>query len=363
MSVTPGFRSDHVLSGHVSLPWNSYHEPNAVLSFADRFLDGITAQPGVVDAALATNIPLSGNNQLSAVQVKGRVLQAGESNRGHYTYGVTGNYFSTLGIALQQGRSINRDDTRRPDRVCVVDADFARRYWPQGSPVGQSVFLGGGTHTDDEAFTIVGVVDPVRQADVTDSSSIGIVYFPLQFRLDLHLVTVVRSAQSPETLGATLQSVVRAIDPNLPLDDVRSMDTLIADSLVTRRTPALLATIFAAIALLLAAIGTYGVLAYAVSQRRREIGVRMALGALPRQVLNQFIRLGSKLLLTGIAVGLLGAWAAGRTMQSILFNVTALDVGVLAASAGTMAMVVLLAVILPSRRAAHVNPIEVLRAE
>jgi ABC-type antimicrobial peptide transport system permease subunit len=153
------------------------------------------------------------------------------------------------------------------------------------------------------------------------------------------------------------------LDPELPVDDLRTMQAHIDESLVARRSPAILTIIFAVVALLLAAVGTYGVLAYAVSQRQREIGVRMALGALPQQVLAQFLSLGAKLLAIGIALGVLGAWAAGRVMQSVLFGVGTLHLGILAATAGIMLGVVFFAMLLPSLRASRINPLDALRAE
>jgi ABC-type antimicrobial peptide transport system permease subunit len=164
-------------------------------------------------------------------------------------------------------------------------------------------------------------------------------------------------------LAPTVQKTILQLDPELPIDDLKPMQARIDDSLIARRSPAILAGIFAAVALLLAAIGTYGVLAYAVSQRRREIGVRMALGALPQQILAQFLGLGIRLLLGGIALGVLGAWAADRAMQSVLFGVGSVHPGVFAATAGVMIGVVFFALFIPARRAAHVNPTEALRAE
>ena len=170
-----------------------------------------------------------------------------------------------------------------------------------------------------------------------------------------------RTPLPPAALGPTLHQTVLRLDPELPVDDVQPMQARIDESLVLRRSPALLAGIFAAVALLLAAVGTYGVLAYAVTQRRREIGVRMALGALPAQVLTQFLGLGGQLLAGGLVLGLAGAWAAGRTMQGMLFGVTALHAGVLATTAAVMVAAVFLASLLPSRRAARVSPTEALR--
>jgi hypothetical protein len=174
---------------------------------------------------------------------------------------------------------------------------------------------------------------------------------------------VMGTSQVPASLSSTLQTAVRKLDSDLPIDDLRSMEVRIADSLITRRSPALLAGIFALAALLLAAIGTYGVLSYAVAQRRREIGVRMALGALPKQIANQFRALGLRLFGAGAMLRIAGAWLARRAMQSILFDVPAVNMAMLAATSGIMAVVSLVACWLPARRAARVDPMVALKHE
>ena len=198
--------------------------------------------------------------------------------------------------------------------------------------------------------------------ELTEKETQGAVYFPFKGRYTPSSFSIaVRTALEPAALAPMLQRVVLKLDPELPVDELKPMQAWIDDSMVSRRSPTLLAGIFAGVALLLAAVGTYGVLAYAVSQRRREIGVRMALGALPQQVLAQFLGLGSKLLLAGIALGALGAWGVGRAMQSMLFGVGVVHGGVLAGAAFVMTVVVFVATFLPSHRASRVSPIEALR--
>ena len=363
MALSPGFAVERTLSGHVSLPGSSYPEGASILTFAERVLQNVGATPGVRFVGLATNVPLSGNDIKSAARVKGHTFRPGESLRGHYSYGVDGDYFSAMGLPLRQGRYLTASDSRGSTRVCVVDEDFARRYWPDGRALGQRIFQGSDEGPDTEAFTVVGVVGAVKQADMTEDAAQGAIYYPLSFRLDGELFIVVGTSVPPETFASTLQRVVRRLDPDLPVTDIQSMDTRIAESLVARRSPALLAGIFSSLALLLTAIGTYGVLSYAVSQRRREIGLRMALGAGPRKVQRQFLSMGWTLLLTGVAIGLAGAWATGHALESLLFRVPAMHGATIAATIAVMTTVSLTACLLPARRAARMSPMEALADE
>ena len=363
MAVSPGFRSDHVLTGQISLPSKNYPDGAARLAFVEKLTDKIGRLPGVLSAGVASNLPLSGHSGKSAAAVKGHILRPGESPRGHYSYWVGGDYFGALSLTLREGRFLTAADSRRAQRVCVVDEDFARYYWPDSSALGQRLFEGSEESNDAEAFTIVGVVGRVKQAGLTDDVAQGAIYYPYVFRGDSDVFVAVRTGLPPESLGLTLQNVVRQIDPDLPVNDIRSMETRIADSLVTRRSPALLAGLFSAIALLLTAIGSYGVLSYAVAQRRREIGVRMALGARPEQIRGQFFSLALRLLACGTLLGVIGAWLAGRAMQTLLFHVPALSFSILAAAAGVMGVVSLVACLLPSHRAARISPMEALAEE
>jgi predicted permease len=361
MAVSPGFRSDHVLTGECTVSWDLQRERVGIV---DRLLESIRQQPGIAATGTITNIPLSGDSGKTAVTPKGYVPSPGQSVHGHYSYAVHGDYFSALGIDLREGRFLTSADSHRAERVCVVDEDLARRYWPKGGALGQRIALGD-EKEDARMFTIVGVVGAVKQAALTEAQGQGAVYLPYASDRDEHasIFVVTRTSQRPEAFAETLRKLVHAAHPLLAVDNIRSMDTRIADSLITRRSPALLAGIFAGVALLLAAIGTYGVLSYAVAQRTREIGIRMALGAQREQIGAQFLSIGLQLLVAGTLLGLLGAWLAGKAMQSVLFDVPPLHLAILLGTAAIMSAVSLVACFIPARRAAIVNPVEALRAE
>jgi predicted permease len=360
MEVSPGFRPVNILTGRIAFPWKNYPNSAARLAFTEKLVDKLGHLPGVSSAGVVTNVPLSGTSGKSSAAIKGRVFQPGESPRGNYSYGVGGDYFRAMGFSLLEGRFLTADDSQHAKRVCVVDEDFARYYWPGASALGHQLFEGSEQKSDAEAFTIVGVVGSVKQTGLTEEAAQGAIYYPYAFHND-DIFVVARTSLPPASLALTLQAAVRQIDPDLPVNDIRTMETRIADSLVTRRAPALLAALFSAIALLLTAVGSYGVLSYAVDQRRREIGVRMALGAQPGQIRNQFLSLAVHLLVYGVALGSIGAWVAGRAMQTVLFHVPAFDLTILAAAAAVMGLVTVVACLLPSHRAARISPVEALR--
>jgi predicted permease len=357
MAVSPGFQSDHILTGQILLPWADYSEAGR-LKFVESLMDKLDHLPAVLSAGVVNNVPFSGNIGKSAATVAGHVRRPGESARGHYSYGVAGDYFRAMGFSLRAGRFLTADDSGRSERVCVVDEDFARYYWPHASAIGQRLWDGSEAGKDAEAFTVVGVVGGAKQAGLTEDEAQGAIYYPYVFRIGDSVFVAVRTSLPPESLGLALQKVVRQIDPDIPVNDLRSMETRIVDSLVARRSPALLAGLFSGIALLLTAIGTYGVLSYAVAQRRREIGLRMALGAQPGQIRSQFLYLSLRLLAGGVILGVIGSWLAGQAMQAVLFHVPAFNLAILAGTVFVMALMSLVACLLPSQRAARISPME-----
>jgi len=359
METPPGFRSDNILTGHISLPWKDYSDDKSHVAFIKRLIPALQSLPGVTGVAINDGAPFTGSGNDSAVTVEG-ATEKGIAIHAHYLRAVTSDYWSIMGVPLLEGRLINDWESQSDLKVCVVDKSFAERYWPGASALGHR--LSNGPSLDPKnTVTVVGVVGDVKERNLSENAGHGMVYFNAANFAPNGFYLLIRTAIPPSSIATTVRKAILALDPGLPLDDVHTMQSRIDDTLVVRRSPAVLAGIFSGVALLLAAIGTYGVLAYAVGQRKREIGVRMALGAQPSQVLSLFMAFGATLLGIGVALGIAGAWMAGRAMQDLLFGIDPLNVAVLAASTAIMVIVVFFAILLPSRRAAGINPIEALR--
>ncbi len=360
LSASPGFQPEQVLTGRIALPWKRYPEAEPRQAFLNRLLTELRSHPGITYAGFTNGLPFGGNVSNNATTVEGVERAPGDSIRTHYSSAALGEYWQAMGIPLLEGRFLNDADNAGEQRVCVVDQALVDRYWPGQSGLGHRL-ANDVTINDENAFTIVGVVGTVKQEDLTEETSLGAIYYPYQFQASSGMMITVRTSLAPSALGQSLQKLVLGLDSELPVDDLKVLQARIDDGLVGRRSPAVLAAVFAGVALLLAAVGTYGVLAYAVGQRKREIGVRMALGAQPGQVLQQFFALGSKLLVVGVVLGALGAWGTGIAMQSVLFDVQPLHLGIITATAVILSLVVLVATLLPSHRASRVSPMEALR--
>ena len=364
LDTPAGFNPANILTGNIVLPWKNYRDDAARSAFVERLLPAIRALPGVTHVAINTGLPFNGGINDSVVTVEGHTSKPGESIRAHYLAAATSDYWRMMGIPLLRGRLLEDADNQRKPLVCVVDQAFAERYWPGADPLGRRLSINAPSFDETNALTVAGVVANVKQNELAENTGHGTVYFPYAAFNSSFFALVVRTPLPPASMAPMVQKAIFQLDPELPIDDLKLMQVRIDDSLVARRSPAILAALFAGVALLLSAIGTYGVLAYAVSQRRREIGVRMALGALPGQIGRQFLSLGLRLLLVGTLLGVAGAWLTGRTMQSILFEVQPrLQVATLAGTALIMGVVSLVACVLPALRASRVEPMEVLRCE
>lgn len=356
----PGFRADSVLTASISLPWKTYPETEPRQAFLERLHGELVNVPGVNSVGMTNALPFSGNVSNNATVVEGVEVKPGDSIRAHWVGFGFGEYWQSLDIPLVEGRFLEEADQKGEQRVCIVDTAFAERYWPGESALGRRLATDVNL-TEENAMTIVGVVKTIKQNDLTEEVSQGMIYMPFRLRAQQQFYITMNTSVLPESVSNALREAVLSIDPELPVDDVRLLQDRIDDSLLIRRSPAILAGIFAGVALLLAAIGTYGVLAYAVGERSREIGVRIAIGAQPGQVLRSFLLLGAKLLIGGVVIGVAVSWIAGIGMKSVLYEVVPYDVGVLAVTGALLALVVLLASYLPSNKAARVSPMEAMR--
>ena len=346
--VDPGFEHDRVLIASTATDGYSADERKA---FYARLLDTVRSIPGVVSAALASEAPLDVNtgwNILVQRDPSGPPRQAGAS-----VAFISPDYFKTMGIPLLRGRDFDARDEASALRAVIVNENFARTYLPPGrDPIGAPV-VGNGNMT----FEIVGVVK--------DSASIGL------RDLDQHMLYVprgqgvlhVRSAVPPASLTASIEAAVRRLDPNVPVFNVRTIDQQIERSMRTERTFAMLSSTFGVLALVLSAVGLYGVIANAVSRRRKELGIRLALGAEPRRILRLVLGEAGLLIALGVAVGLPCALLSGRAIRSLLFGVQSGDWKSVAAALGVLIAIAACAAWIPARRASRVDPMLALRAE
>ncbi|MDQ8199865.1 ABC transporter permease [Pelagicoccus enzymogenes] len=358
----PGFESENVLTASISLPWKTYPETEPRQAFLQRLREALANVPGVAEVGMTNCLPFSGNVSNNATVVEGVELKPGDSLRAHWVGFGFGEYWQSLGIPLVEGRYLSEADQVGEQRVCMVDTAFVERYWPGESALGRRLATDVELN-EENAMTIVGVVETVKQNDLTEEVSQGMIYTPFRLRAQQYFFITMKTQVLPESVSDALREAVLGIDPELPVDNIRLLQDRIDDSLLIRRSPAILAGIFAGVALLLAAIGTYGVLAYAVGERGREIGVRMAIGAQPGQVLGSFLLMGAKLLAGGALLGAAVSWLAGIGMKSVLYEVVPYDFGVLLATALALSVVVFLASYLPSSKAARVSPMEAMREE
>jgi predicted permease len=328
-----------------------------------RLIREVSALPGVKGVAVSTSAPFFDGGDSNVFTPEDYVAPKGESLQAPYQTAVAGDFFGTLGLTLREGRLLSADDADAEAKVAVIDERFAKRYWTNRSPIGRRIKQGVPDDPKADVYTIVGVVGAVKQVDLAEPVNVGAVYVPYRHEAAPGLIMTVRTDLLPSALAAALNAAVLKVDPEVPLFDVKTMTERVNTSLGARRTPMVLAGAFAGGALLLAAVGIYGVLAYTVAQRRREIGIRLALGAQPGQVHGMFLRMGARLLLVGLIVGAPLVWWLGTFLQAQLFGVGATNPWVLAGGAVFVGIAALAAAFIPARRAAATPAMEALRAD
>jgi len=364
--VNPGFRTDHALTLRVSLPvpdgQMSAADGDRFVSFFDRTLARISQLPGVTAAGATNMIPLDGNGTDRLLDIEGYVPRDTADRPDAQNRQATPGWFTAMGIPLMRGRSIEPADDAQAPRVVVINETFAKRFFPNGDPIGKRIRLGKLTQEFPWA-SIVGIVGDVR-GFALDEPPEPTMYWPVaQIRMTPALAIVVRTQNDPAGLASSVRAVIAEIDPAQPIYDMQTLDELVGKSLGQRRFTLTLMLLFGVIALVLSAVGIYGVMAFAVTQRTQEIGIRMALGARAIDVLSMIVRSGMSLAATGVIIGLAGAFAITRLMRSLLFGVSPTDVTTFALVTAGLLVVALLACYLPARRATKVDPLEALRCE
>jgi predicted permease len=365
LAIDPGFDGNGVLTATVSLPRTRYTEDTDLRGFVDRALQRIRALPGVSSAAATSTIPFGGNHSDSVILAEGYQMQPGESVLSPNQVEVTPGYFETMGARLVRGRFFDVRDGADAPKTVIVDERLANHFWPGENPIGRRLYLPTDINsllaiTDKTVFfTVVGVIREMKLDSLAaQKSDVGAYYFPMDQDGSRYLSFAVKAAVAdPTALAGSVRGAIAAVDPELPIFDVQTMDTLTDKSLVSRRSPVVLSIVFGGVALFLSAIGLYGVLAYLVTQRTKEIGIRIALGSSAGAIFELVLREGLLLVGAGLLVGAAGAVALRTSLQSQLYGVRATDPVVLAAVTVTLAMVGLAACALPARRATRIDPI------
>jgi predicted permease len=364
LRVNPGFDPDRTLTGIVSLPASRYQGNAERITFWTRLLASVRSLPGLESAGVTSNLPFGGSYSDSVILAEGYVMSPGESLISPFNVAVSSGYFEAMAIPLKRGRLFEDSDNERAPRVIIVDERLAKRFWGDRDPIGRRLWqpessaeLKSGPGPKARFYTVVGVVGNVRVTGLTERDPVGMYYFP-HAQSDRGTMTLVtRASGDPAALSTSIRQRLAAIDPELPFFGVRPMQERLDQSLQSRRTPMLLAVAFGAVAVFLAAVGIYGVLAYQVTQRRKEIGIRIALGSDARGIFGLVLREGVALLAAGIMFGLAGAFAVRRFIEAQLYGIGAMDPLVLTAVAGVLGVVALTACSVPARRAAHIDPL------
>jgi predicted permease len=360
----PGFRTGQTLSFQVSLPAKKYSRPGQTAAFYKELERRLSALPGVTSVGLTWGLPLSGIFGKTSFEIAGRAADP-QSQDEALMQPVSPRYFTTLGIPLVRGRLFDGRDSADAARTAIVNAAWAHRYFPARDPIGQQVSFGAGFgpagNVPWEQREIIGVVGDTLSTNL-GQPAIPELYFPYTQGSWQMMSVAVRATGDPERLGPLLRREVWALDRNLGLSDLETLDRLVARSVSQPRFNSILLLVAAALAVILAAVGIYGIVSYSVSLRVHEIGVRMALGAAPRKVARQILAEGTRLTLLGLAIGLGISLAATRVLSSLLFGVRATDPFSYLGAALLFLAVAALASYLPARRAARVDPVDALRS-
>ena len=365
LAVDPGFMPAGVLTAAVSLPDARYPDAAAYRRFTDEALRRMRALATVTVSGATDSLPLGNNASASAILAEGYQAKKGESLIAPSEARVSPGYFETMRARLVAGRFFDERDTADVTKVIMIDDRLARRFWPNQNPIGRRMYKPSDEAGDltaitakTEFFTVVGVIAEMKQRSLTDGDrAVGAYYFPIAQNPQAGLTFVLRSNGDTTALGSALRREIAAIDAQLPVFEVQPMTYWTARSLANRRAPALLSMVFGFVALFLSAIGIYGVLAYLVTQRTKEIGIRVALGSTAAAVFRLVLREGLVLVGIGLVLGGIGSLLLRHTLESLLFGVSATDPRVLLLVSGVLGVVAVVACCVPARRATKIDPL------
>lgn len=357
-AVDPGFSSENVLTAQIALPASRYPDAPARTAFWGRLVEAARALPGVTSAGLTSNVPFNGMVGSGTYRIVGHTPAPGESLPHGRQEVVGGDYFAAMRIPLLRGRLFTDADGADAPRVTVIDEYLVTQYFRDRDPIGQQIRRGGPT---SPAITIVGVVGTINSIDLAEPVTKERLYYPVAQAPIAAMAVVLKTAADPTTLVAPLRAAVRAIDPAQAMADVRTLDQWIGRSLATRRAPTVVLTLFGAVAVLLSAIGIYGVVAFGVAGRTREFAIRQALGAAPDAIVRLVVRQGVATAGIGVVLGVAGAVGLARYLESLVYGVSVRDAGVLTAAAGLLLLAALGACYLPARRSTRRDPALALR--
>ncbi|HET6852345.1 MAG TPA: ABC transporter permease [Pyrinomonadaceae bacterium] len=362
--VNPGFNPEQVLTMGVSLLPNNYPEDQQVATFYSQILEQSATVPGVVSVSATAGLPVSGADTTDNFTIEGRPAIPKESEPLTEYWVVTPRYFQSLGIPLLAGRDCSDADTKQSPNVVIINDEFRRRHFASENPLGHRLRLQG---QERDPLLIVGVVGDSRNIRLDEqpraAAYVPFLQDPLSKNLARSLTIVARTKSDPAAVASSLRSVVTSMDKSVPVYAVKPMTEYLRDSLSRRRFSMVLLSTFSGVALILAALGIYGVISYGVIQRTHEMGIRMALGAQRSDVLKLVLRQAMIVVLVGVGIGLLGSWALTRLLKSLLFNVSVTDPLTFAGIAVLMILIALLACLIPAMRATKVDPLVALRYE
>jgi putative ABC transport system permease protein len=356
--VDPGFSSENVLTAQISLPPSRYPDPAKMGAFWQRLAAKARELPGVTAVGLTSNVPFNGMVSSGSYSIVGYTPPPGQPSPHGRQEVVGADYFTAMHIPLLQGRVFNDGDTPTSPPVVVIDQYLVKRYFADRNPIGQQLQRGDAS---SPKLTIVGVVGTINSIDLGEPVAKERIYRPLSQQARGPMALVLKTSLDPQTLVSQVRSAVQSIDPEQPIADVRTMDQWMARSLENRRTPMVLLALFGAVALVLSAIGIYGVLAFGVAQRVREFGIRQALGADRGNILSLVLQQGLWTASIGIAIGLVASAMLTRYLQTLLFGIGAHDLAVFLAVPVVLLAVAVVACYLPARRATTIDPMIALR--